>query len=416
MTKARDEFSPDTKRRLAQRAGYLCSLCNRLTVGPSDESDRSVNLTGVAAHISGASEGRGSRRYRRDITHEQRKDINNGIWLCETHADLIDGDEVFFTEVYLGNLKKNHETKIHFQHLGVDIEKGIFTEIEIDNFGKFRNTRIELSKNNLILGNNSTGKSILCEFFACLKDSTYLKRWEESKNQGNSFVTFKYFKSEECNFKISINSQRNISYSYNDVQIPILKSPATIFYLNKSYMEFVRDLDEDISLTQTFVKYFDLRESEFLNFISYISTSKKYIISDFILNVDKDDFSIRLLGRNRYQSFNSLSSGEKYRVLLEMALQLSIFYSKVNSTILVIDQEAFPSMDSTGYNYLINVIVANNFDFQFILATYYIDTEIVWDGINCIELENNKGNIKVKQLTKNIMHLTDRAKIEDESK
>lgn len=396
---ARDNFNQDTIRRLAQRAGYKCSLCDRLTVGPSEESDTSVNLTGVAAHISGASDGRGSRRYRYDMTPEQRKNINNGIWLCETHADLIDGDEVFFTEEYLHKLKQKHESKIHFQHQGINIEKGLFTKVEIDNLGKFLNTTIELSKNNLILGRNGTGKSILCELFASLKESNYLKRWENSKNKGNSYVKFKYFKTEEANFKICIDSDKKISYSYNDVQIPILKSPSTILYLNKDYLLFVRDLDEDITLTESLVKYFDLRESEFLNFISYISTSKKYIISDFILDVNNDELSVRLLGRNRYYSFDSLSSGEQYRVLLEMALQLSIFYSKINSTILVIDQKAFPSMDSAGYNYLIKTVTYNNFDFQFILATYYVETEIVWDGIKCIELVESNGNVEVQQLT-----------------
>jgi hypothetical protein len=45
------------------------------------------------------------------LTSEQRSDISNAIWLCATHADLIDRDEVTYTGDVLRAMKRSHEAK-----------------------------------------------------------------------------------------------------------------------------------------------------------------------------------------------------------------------------------------------------------------------------------------------------------------
>ena len=47
---ARDDFSDDTKLRLAKRAGFRCSFsgCRRYTVGPSNEAPSAVVCVGIA--------------------------------------------------------------------------------------------------------------------------------------------------------------------------------------------------------------------------------------------------------------------------------------------------------------------------------------------------------------------------------
>ena len=107
----RDEFSPSTKRALAARAGWCCSLtgCGKLTVGPSEEAPDAIAMIGEAAHICGAASGRGSRRYDPNMTPEQRSDIENGIWLCATHARLVDRDEITFDAAELRAMKRERE-------------------------------------------------------------------------------------------------------------------------------------------------------------------------------------------------------------------------------------------------------------------------------------------------------------------
>ncbi|GGI17031.1 hypothetical protein [Oxalicibacterium faecigallinarum] len=102
-------FSEKTKRAVAARSGWHCSFaeCGRLTVGPSEEApDASANI-GEAAHICAASPG--GRRYDPKMTHEQRSDINNAMWLCVLHARLIDRDEATFSVENLHTMKEAHE-------------------------------------------------------------------------------------------------------------------------------------------------------------------------------------------------------------------------------------------------------------------------------------------------------------------
>jgi hypothetical protein len=102
-----NEFSSATKRSLALRAGYRCSLCKGPTVGPSDESPTATTNIGVAAHICEASPG--SKRFDASMSPEQRSDISNGIWLCSDHAALIDRDEATYTTERLHGIKRDHE-------------------------------------------------------------------------------------------------------------------------------------------------------------------------------------------------------------------------------------------------------------------------------------------------------------------
>jgi hypothetical protein len=110
----RDDFPQRTKVAVAQRANHHCSFrgCPQITSGPSDESSEAVTMVGKAAHIHGASSGPGSRRYLAPMSREERKHIDNAIWLCSTHADMIDRDEVTFTADELRAMKREHEDRV----------------------------------------------------------------------------------------------------------------------------------------------------------------------------------------------------------------------------------------------------------------------------------------------------------------
>ncbi|MDT8900351.1 HNH endonuclease [Anaeroselena agilis] len=93
---SRDNFDMTTKETLAKRVGFRCSNpnCRKLTSGPQIDSAGSINI-GVAAHISAASLG--GPRYDSQLTSEERKSIDNGIWLCQNCAKLIDNDSVLYS-------------------------------------------------------------------------------------------------------------------------------------------------------------------------------------------------------------------------------------------------------------------------------------------------------------------------------
>lgn len=103
--KRKDDFKQATKDLLAKRVSYKCSnpTCRRPTVGPSSESQKTINI-GVAAHITAASEG--GPRFDADLDSLSRTSSENGIWLCQSCSTLIDSDKAKFTTEVLKSWKE----------------------------------------------------------------------------------------------------------------------------------------------------------------------------------------------------------------------------------------------------------------------------------------------------------------------
>ena len=95
MRKNRDDFTERTKLQLAKRAGWMCCnpQCRRSTVGSNERGDGEI-VVGVAAHICAAAPG--GPRYDPSMKPEQRRSVDNGIWLCQVHAKIVDSDERSF--------------------------------------------------------------------------------------------------------------------------------------------------------------------------------------------------------------------------------------------------------------------------------------------------------------------------------
>ncbi len=92
----RDDFSFQTKELLAKRVGHRCSNpgCRQSTSGPRSEPDKSINV-GVASHISAAAPA--GPRYDDSLTPDQRRAPENGIWLCQNCAKMVDNDSTRYT-------------------------------------------------------------------------------------------------------------------------------------------------------------------------------------------------------------------------------------------------------------------------------------------------------------------------------
>lgn len=106
----RDEFGAAIKDALAKRVALKCSnpTCTAITSGPHSASERFVNV-GVAGHITAAAPG--GPRYDPLLTPEERRSIENAIWLCQTCAKLIDSDTDRYTVSVLKHWKVTAEAK-----------------------------------------------------------------------------------------------------------------------------------------------------------------------------------------------------------------------------------------------------------------------------------------------------------------
>ena len=148
MANNRDDFKETTKRIMASRVGYICSHpdCNAFTIGPSYEGEEKTSVIGVAAHICAAAPG--GKRYDPSMSREERRSINNGIWLCETHARLIDTDETTYTIDVIKEWKRQAEEQASKRLACIDYINNYF-----NNHGNDISALSEIMKNCIREGN-----------------------------------------------------------------------------------------------------------------------------------------------------------------------------------------------------------------------------------------------------------------------
>ncbi|MCJ9668965.1 MULTISPECIES: AAA family ATPase [unclassified Neorhizobium] len=200
----RDDFSPPTLRELAGRSGYICAFpgCRRLTVGPSDDRKSGLSMVGVGAHITAASKKGPS--YDEKLSSEERADVHNGVWMCQTHAKLIDDNASKHTAPELRRWKTQHEEWVFRRvanspahpHAGISV-------LRLSNVGPFRQrTELKLGRVTVVAGDNGTGKSTLCEALAAFSGeplfTEFAERWGFGTNPwGNACVETTVIRGED---------------------------------------------------------------------------------------------------------------------------------------------------------------------------------------------------------------------------
>lgn len=106
--RSREEFNQAVKRTLANRVGLLCSNpnCRAATAGPQADPAKALNV-GIAAHMTAASPG--GPRFDPGKAEKDRRNTQNGIWLCQNCAKLVDNDTQTYTIAVLSAWKGQAE-------------------------------------------------------------------------------------------------------------------------------------------------------------------------------------------------------------------------------------------------------------------------------------------------------------------
>ncbi|MBF6032855.1 hypothetical protein H8F23_06300 [Pseudomonas sp. P155] len=121
----RHDFLQSTVQRLRDRAGNVCSFpdCHVHTHGSAFTGEKAVGV-GVACHIKAAAPG--GPRYDPKQTKDERRHLDNGIWMCQTHSKLVDADDSAFSVEALRVWKQKAEERSN----GLINQKS-FTESEV---------------------------------------------------------------------------------------------------------------------------------------------------------------------------------------------------------------------------------------------------------------------------------------------
>jgi hypothetical protein len=129
----RDDFPQAVKDMLAKRVGYRCCNpgCHKLTSGPHENPQKSVNI-GVAAHITAAAPG--GKRYDPNLSPEERKAIENGIWLCQSCGKLIDSDEQKYSVELLLGWKQDAEQRASSEIEGMTPQNSAYSPLKFSQY------------------------------------------------------------------------------------------------------------------------------------------------------------------------------------------------------------------------------------------------------------------------------------------
>ncbi|HSU28435.1 MAG TPA: hypothetical protein VLJ68_08640 [Chitinophagaceae bacterium] len=386
---ARDNFSSTVKNKLALRAGYLCSICRKMTVGPSKEGPLSISRTGVAAHIYGAAKGHLSRRQDESLSSEYKKSIENGIWLCSSHSILIDRDESTYTATMLFDIKRKHEAYVSILNGGINVQSGILIRLEFSNLPSPGNTiELDLTEKNIIIGSNGVGKTMICEFIKALNDISQIERWKRRIFPGNAFCNLYYFKEDKEKYSILIDAKGNLNYEVNDMSMPVLKPAIHVLYMKDTFYEFWQreDPERENTILEILAKFFSMTSEEFVTTVSIMRKESKLFTSDIF--IEDGDLFVRFTGR--LGSFESFSGGEKERIMLDIILTVAKYYSKFTSTILLLERGAIGNIDNWGVNMLLDHIRNGNVTFQTILMIMPPATGINLEQFKCYQLEGSR--------------------------
>lgn len=246
----RDDFTPTVKTKLAKRVAFICSnpSCQKLTIGPNTKNG--MNNIGVAAHICAASPG--GPRYDETMTEIERKSIDNGIWLCQSCAKLIDSDVSKYTVKLLKDWKEEMENTISL------------------NFGK----RINLKKKNKL------------EYaFDTLRD---IDNWTKIKEKN---IDGYYFKENPSYMIEKIDNDNNNKEFYSYLMYNKSTSFSTLYLkYNGTCIYSCQMVSLDSGRLTTIVPLTDYIEynDEIYKYKYFIKNCKEIILRDFLYNFDVD--------------------------------------------------------------------------------------------------------------------------------
>ena len=336
---SRAEFSSATKKIIAERAGYQCSVlnCGRLTVGPGPGQAQVVNV-GMAAHIYAASPG--GPRGTGGLSPEERSSPENGIWCCYTHGKAIDSDSgSVYTVAQLKAWKRLHEARKSAELTGTPLDRfGLVESIQVNSApASLAGRKFDLGMRNIITGPNSSGKSILMRLIASV---AYPDHVAEMSRQREVDIEVRWF-DPHAHDLATIGRSGDVTHVLDGRLVPYVARPYKTILLDLWRMrDYLGDL---IALSQLF----DLSSSAMKGTLSMLPESSE-LVKEVTFTGARVNWIVEIEGRTvRPDTGSHLGRALEGMVLLEIAGVHARHHARVEPTFLLVD-EALDSFHPTA--------------------------------------------------------------------
>lgn len=364
----RDDFSRSTVESIAKRSGYICAYpsCKRMTVSGSNDRDSGLTMTGVAAHITAASEK--GPRYDHNMSQKERASEINGIWTCQIHGKFIDDNPSRCSVEELRRWKSQHEKWV-FDRVESGLElfsRGVcrlsFSKV-YPFVGEFN---IPVGRNNVLVGDIELGITF-CQILSALSGGENWKKIKYLFDSSTRLGCFPYIElshqSDNGTTRVKISRQnmatgrRKADNARQRVHVEVNGCPSpdwprslfrVLYFGNQLYRTHYTELKD------TFIKA--------LRYLANVLGTDEDLIWDslreelFSSSMFGNQFrrtghrtvDIRVPGRDFFLPHKSLSFTEQQFAFLDIALKLVSCISRKEHWIYIFDTVFFERLDQSN--------------------------------------------------------------------
>lgn len=328
--------------------------CNRATIGPGHGFDQ-VQSIGKASHIHSAPVS--GPRGQADLTRDQIVSVSNDIWLCSTHADLVDTNRgTNFPATTLMSFRDLHERRVGREVGNIHTRFGWIREVLVQEGRPFApGSRLELAKTTLFIGGNGVGKTALCDWLAGTLDSTHLQRWQFANR---AYTVMVDDEATEHRIDVKINNDE-IAYSLDGESMPYVPLAFSVVLLRygseRGHKSPLAGLAEKLSIEPQLVP----------KLLTQVTRNPNSAIRNAEYRKRKLFFDVVGTSEIPYQR---LSGSERVRVDVEFAIALARLESRYRPTLLIIDG-GLHVLDPEPFTSLLDRLRSPDLDFQIIVTT-----------------------------------------------
>lgn len=394
----RADFSRTVAEKLAKRAAYKCSFptCIRSTTGPGANEDQ-VSTTGKAAHIYSASQN--GPRGTGGLTLEQRQRIDNGIWLCAKHADLVDKNGgTDFPVPTLREYRRIHEERIRSERALISGSSAWVHSMTINSAPIFKTPlTIHFGKVTVICGENHSGKTALCDWLQGISNPLTLCSWADALKSRTLSYEVTYFDPFEQRIRVRTHAHDEVEYFLNGEPTPF--DPNPIRFVRLKYVQLDRrDHGPQMTDLEFLSRTLSVSPALIRNMLPLVGVQQASTVGGVRLETTSGD-ALRLHtdvhGTLRGLDLRyGLSNTERCRVLLEIAAVFARHSAKRVPTVLLIDWAA-KSFDNKWMKRVLDFLSEDGNRFQTVIERVAHGLES-WEAARTINLIGNKENVTTR--------------------
>jgi len=396
------EFSGETRKLIAMRAGYLCSIprCNRVTIGPANERLQAT-CKGVAAHIYSAAGG--GPRGPGGLTAEERRSPENGIWVCEDHGRLIDNNRgTDYPPGLLLSYKALHEARIARELGGISTPLGWLQSMTVHSSPVFAGpAEFTFGKLTLLVGNNESGKTALCEWLASFAQPRYLERWQTPYRGGAPVsVAVQYLDPLPHTASVSFTNGKFPRYESDGVFTAIPAAPLRIIFpddLEFSARYRKTEKGDDLKLFADMLK---LHPYEVLALCEQIPTGGTEHVQRIWFEDDETGVWMYgdLKGTVPGLPLRNFSGSECVKTMIEFSILAASRTAETNPTVIVLDHAT--RFDNDWLKHYGELLSSPSFGFQTVACMTTRDInldELRWAGWKVVRLNGKAPAVTISE-------------------